>query len=444
MEEDYHHLPSFDSEHDMQRIDGVKTFFHEFSIESKKLWCLASPAILTSICQYSIAQITQLFAGHLGVLQLAAVSVENSVIAGLCYGVLLGMGSALETLCGQAYGAKQVDMLGVYLQRSLIILNTAALALMFLYLFATQILLLIGQPMDIAKWAAAVTLAGHTLLSWLFMMKMDLGIVAGGVVLNGSWWFMVLAQFVYIICGTCGEAWSGFSYKAFENLWGFVRLSLASGVMICLEYWYFMALIISAGYVKDAKIVVDAVSICTSIVGWTFMLCIGFNAAISVRVSNELGAGHPRTAKFSVLVVSITSLLIGTILTIALFVARSRYPPLFTKSFEVQQAVYELTPLLGTTIMLNGLQPTLSGVAIGAGWQTYVAYINIVSYYVFGIPLGLIFNFSLDMGVKGMWTGMLLGTTLQTSILILMISKTNWNKEASVAEERVKEWRGSK
>ncbi|XP_069142786.1 protein DETOXIFICATION 30-like [Solanum lycopersicum] len=226
------------------------------------------------------------------------------------------MGSALETLCGQAYGAKQLDMLGVYLQRSLIILNTAALVLMFLYLFATQILLFIGQPMDIAKWAgkfsiwmipqlfanamnfpiqkflqaqskmmvmaviAAIALVGHTLLSWLFMMKMDSGLVAGAVVLNGSWWFMVLAQFVYILCGTCGEAWSGFTFKAFENLWGFVRLSLASGVMICLEYWYFMALIISAGYVKDAKIAVDAVSICTSIVGWTFMLCIGFNAAI--------------------------------------------------------------------------------------------------------------------------------------------------------------------
>uniref|UniRef100_M1BVY9 MATE efflux family protein n=1 Tax=Solanum tuberosum TaxID=4113 RepID=M1BVY9_SOLTU len=311
-------------------------------------------AILESICQYSIAQITQLFAVHLGVLQLAAVSVENfiiarlcygalviyyflrlglaavsvenSIIAGLCYGALLGMGSALETLCGQAYGAKQVDMLGVYLQRSLIILNTTVLALVFFYLFANQILVLLGQPMDIAKWAskfslwmirqlfayavnfpiqkflqaqskmmvmviiATVALVDHTLLSWFFMMKMDLGLVAGAVVLNVSWWFMALAQFVYILCGTCGEAWSGFTSKAFENIWGFVRLSLASGVMICLEYWYFMALILSAGYVKDAKIVVDAVSIC-------------------VRVSNELGAGHPRAAKFSVLVVSNCQLL---------------------------------------------------------------------------------------------------------------------------------------
>ncbi|KAL3331971.1 hypothetical protein AABB24_032538, partial [Solanum stoloniferum] len=159
-------------------------------------------------------------------------------------------------------------------------------------------------------------------------------------------------------------------------------------------------MIISVGYVKDAKIVVDAISICTSIVGWMFMLCIGFNAAISVRVSNELGAGHPRAAKFSVLVVSITSLLFGVIITIALFLARSRYPPLFTNNFEVQQVVSELTPLLGTTIMLNGLQPTLSGVAIGAGWQTYVAYINVVCYYVFGIPLGLILCFILNRGVK--------------------------------------------
>lgn len=91
MEEDYNYLPSFNSEDDMQSIDGLKTFFHEFYIESKKLWSLASPAISTSICQYSIAQITQLFAGHLGVLQLAAVSVENSVIAGLCYGALVNL-----------------------------------------------------------------------------------------------------------------------------------------------------------------------------------------------------------------------------------------------------------------------------------------------------------------------------------------------------------------
>lgn len=180
------------------------------------------------------------------------------------------MGSALETLCGQAYGAKQMDMLGIYMQRSWIILNATALVLMFLNIFATQILRFIGQQDKIAEWAgefsiwmipmvfayafefpimkflqaqskimtmaviAGVSFAMHSLLTWLFMLKLGWGLAAGAVVLNCSWWFMVVAKMMYIFWGNCGEAWSGFSWEAFKNLWGFVRLSLASGIMI----WY--------------------------------------------------------------------------------------------------------------------------------------------------------------------------------------------------------------
>jgi Na+-driven multidrug efflux pump len=39
-------------------------------------------------------------------------------------------------------------------------------------------------------------------------------------------------------------------------------------------------------------------------------------------------------------------------------------------------------------------------VAIGAGWQAIVAYVNIACYYLFGVPLGLIMGYKLDMGVK--------------------------------------------
>ena len=41
-----------------------------------------------------------------------------------------------------------------------------------------------------------------------------------------------------------------------------------------------------------------------------------------------------------------------------------------------------------------------SGVAIGAGWQAVVAYVNIACYYVFGIPMGLLLGYKLGMGVK--------------------------------------------
>ncbi|KAF3658701.1 putative protein TRANSPARENT TESTA 12-like [Capsicum annuum] len=306
---------------DIPPITGIQDFFREFTIESKKLWYLAGPAIFTSLCQYSLGAVTQTLAGHVGTLELAAVSVENSVIAGFSFGVMLGMGSALETLCGQAFGAGQIDMLGVYMQRSWVILNATAIILMLLYIFAAQFLRLIGQTEDISReagkmafymipqlfayamnfpiakflqsqskmmvmaWIAAIALVLHTFFSWLLMLKLEWGLVGAAVVLNSSWWFIVVAQLLYIFSGTCGQAWSGFSWKAFHNLWGFVRLSLASAVMLWrvdnynnnnkpsvfphsevwggLEVWYFMALVLFAGYLKNAEVAVDALSICS-------------------------------------------------------------------------------------------------------------------------------------------------------------------------------------
>ncbi|XP_065629044.1 protein DETOXIFICATION 29 isoform X1 [Quercus suber] len=464
---------------DISPITGPVDFYRAFLTESKKLWYLAGPAIFTSICQYSLGAITQVFAGHVGSLDLAAVSIENSVIAGFSFGVMLGMGSALETLCGQAVGAGQIDMLGIYMQRSWVILVTTALFLSLLYIFAAPLLKLIGQTEEISEAAgvfaiymipqlfayamnfpiakflqsqskimvmaliAAVVLVLHTLFSWLFMLKLGWGLVGAAIVLDLSWWLIVIAQLLYIFSGTCGRAWSGFSLKAFQNLWGFVKLSLASAVMLCLEVWYFMALILFAGYLKNAEVSVDAFSICMNILGWTIMVALGMNAAISVRVSNELGAAHPRTAKFSLVVAVVTSFLIGLVLSAILIATRNEYPSLFSSDTSVETLVKELTPILALCIVINNIQPVLSGVAIGAGWQAVVAYVNIACYYLFGIPLGLILGYKLDWGVRGIWYGMMTGTIVQTCVLFFIVYRTNWNREASIAEDRIKKWGGA-
>ncbi|PON64228.1 Multi antimicrobial extrusion protein [Parasponia andersonii] len=282
---------------DIAPINDARRFFKEFSIEAKKLWYIAGPAIFTVVAQYSLGAITQVFSGHLGTLELAAVSIQNFVISGFTFGILLGMGSALETLCGQAFGAGQLDMLGIYMQRSWIVLIATGVILSLFYIFAEPILLLIGQTPEISRatgvfclWMvpeifayalnfpiakflqaqskimamaaiSAVALVLHTFFSWLLVLKLEWGLVGAAVVMNASWWFIVVAQLVYIFSGTCDEAWSGFSWKAFHNLWGFVRLSFASAVMLCLELWYFMILIVFAGYLKNAKVSVDALSI---------------------------------------------------------------------------------------------------------------------------------------------------------------------------------------
>ncbi|KAF4363632.1 hypothetical protein G4B88_021749 [Cannabis sativa] len=392
---------------DIQPINTVRDFYKEFKVESKKLWFLAGPAIFTSICQYSLGAITQVFAGHVSTIALAAVSVENSVIAGFSFGIMLGMGSALETLCGQAFGAGQHDMLGIYMQRSWVILNSTGVILCFLYIFASKLLKLIGQTTEISEAAglfavwmipqlfayamnfpiakflqaqskmmvmaiiSAVALVFHTFFSWLLILKLDWGMAGAAVVLNVSWWFIVVAQLAYIFSGTCGRAWSGFSSKAFQNLWGFVRLSLASAVMLCMN-----------------------------ILGWTVMVALGINAAI--RVSNELGAAHPRTAKFSLVVAVISSFIIGLVLSIILIASRNEYPTLFSDDSDVETLVKKLTPVLATCILINNIQPVLSG--------------------------DLVWDALRDSGTDVRF--------------FFMVYKTNWNKEASVAEDRIRKWGG--
>ncbi|KAI4325976.1 hypothetical protein MLD38_031335 [Melastoma candidum] len=58
-------------------------------IESKKLWHIVGPSIISRLASYSMFVITQAFAGHLGDLELAAISISVNVIVGFDFGLLV-------------------------------------------------------------------------------------------------------------------------------------------------------------------------------------------------------------------------------------------------------------------------------------------------------------------------------------------------------------------
>lgn len=67
----------------------VERLLSKISEESKQTWRLAGAAILTGLFQFSIAMVTAAFVGHLGALQLSAISVAQGVIGGFAYGVMV-------------------------------------------------------------------------------------------------------------------------------------------------------------------------------------------------------------------------------------------------------------------------------------------------------------------------------------------------------------------
>ncbi|KAK4282058.1 hypothetical protein QN277_013479 [Acacia crassicarpa] len=443
--------------------------------ESKKMWVVAGPAIFTRFSTFGIQIVSQAFIGHIGSTELAAFAITMTVLIRFANGVLLGMASALETLCGQAYGAKQYEMLGIYLQRSWIVLFLTSLMMLPIFIFTAPILELLGQDKSIAEvagsislWAigiifafivsftcqmflqaqsknmiiaylAALSIGIHVCLSWLLTAKYKFGINGAMISTLLAYWIPNIGQLMFVMF-KCPETWKGFSLLAFKDLWPIIKLSLSSGAMLCLELWYNTILVLLTGNMTNAQVAIDALSICLNINGWEMMIALGFFAAASVRVSNELGRGSSKAAKFSIVVTVMTSFGIGFILFIFFLFLRERLAYIFTPDPEVAAAVGNLSPLLAFSLLMNSVQPVLSGVSIGAGWQSIVAYVNISCYYLIGIPVGILLGKIIHLQVKGIWIGMLFGTFVQTIVLIIITYRTDWDKQVEIAKRRVKRW----
>ncbi|KAB2018897.1 hypothetical protein ERO13_D08G237800v2 [Gossypium hirsutum] len=437
--------------------DGDVKFTEKLWTESKKLWIVAGPAIFTKFSTFGVTIISQAFVGHIGPTELAAFSLCCTVLFRFGNGVLIGMASALETLCGQAFGAKRYHMLGIYLQRSWLLLFLTTTCLLPLFIFTTKILIALGQDEKIAivagyighwfifimfsmiisftcqmflqsqsknmviAYLAAFSIGTHICLSWLLTMKLKYGLIGALLSTILAYWIPNIGQLIFVTCGGCKDTWKGFSMLAFKDLWPVVKLSLSSGAMLCLELWYNTILVLLTGNLKNAEIAIDAFAIC-------------------VRVSNELGRGSSKSVKFSIMTITLTSLCIGCVTFVLFLCLRGRLAYVFTESEEVGNAVVDLSPLLACSILLDSVQPVLSGIAIGAGWQSSVAWVNIASYYLIGIPIGVVLGYVFNMEVKGVWVGMLLGIFVQALVLIIIIWKTDWDKQVLLAQSRVNKW----
>ncbi|KAG5545552.1 hypothetical protein RHGRI_017903 [Rhododendron griersonianum] len=440
-------------------------------IELKLLWQLAAPAVFVYIVNYVMSMSTRIFTGHLGNLELAAAS--------------LGMGSAVETLCGQAYGIKKYQMLGIYLQRSTILLTATGFLVALIYVLSKPILILLGQSTEIASMAAifvyglipqifayavnfpiqkflqaqsivnpsayiaAATLVIHLVLSWVVVFKLGLGLLGAALVLSFSWWVVVIAQFMYIVLSEkCKYTWAGFSVQAFSGLPGFFKLSVASAVMLCLETCSASPSPTRSSEKPLTKSTHIHLSVIEGVTGGREIIIDAVAAEIADDTEevddgkiDELYVGMKKSARAATkVVVSIVSFITSAVSATIVIVFRDVISYAFTEGEAVANAVSDLCPLLAITLLLNGIQPVLSGVAVGCGWQAFVAYVNVGCYYMVGVPLGVLLGFYFKLEAKGIWIGMIGGTVMQTFILIWVTFRTNWIKEVEEAMKRLDKW----
>ncbi|KAK2423628.1 protein DETOXIFICATION [Trifolium repens] len=443
--------------------------------EAKHQLMFSLPMILTNLFYYLITLVSVMLVGHLGEFQLAGATLANSWFSLTGVAVMVGLSGALETLCGQGFGANEYHMLGIYLQGSCIISFIFSIIISIIWFYTEHILVLLHQSQDIARTAAlymkflipglfaysilqnmlrflqtqsvvmplvilsAIPALVHVGIAYGFVEWTSLNFKGGPIATSISLWISMIMLGLYIIFAKKFEnTWRGFSMQSFNFLFTNLKLALPSAAMVCLEYWAFEVLVFLAGIMPDSEITTSLIAICANTEFIAYMITYGLSAAASTRVSNELGAGQQERAKHAMGVTLKLSLLLGFCFVLMLLFGHNIWIQMFSNSPIIKKEFASITPLLAISILLDSVQGVLSGVARGCGWQHLAVYVNLATFYLIGLPISCILGFKTDLQFKGLWIGVICGLVCQTGTLLLLTRYVKWTK-LNVLEDKDKD-----
>jgi MATE family multidrug resistance protein len=438
------------------------------TVELKRVSRLAAPMATVTIAQYLLPVISVMVAGHNGELQLSGVALANSFTNVTGFSIMCGLVGALETLCGQAYGAKQYEKIGTYAYSAIASNIPICFLISILWLYIEKILISLGQDPEISRIAgsyafwlipalfgqaiviplsrflltqglvipllftAVTTLLFHVLVCWTLVFLFGLGCNGPAMATSVSFWFYAVILSCYVRFSSSCEKTRGFVSRDFvSSIKQFFQYGIPSAAMICLEWWLFEILILCSGLLPNPKLETSVLSICLTIETLHYVISAGVAAAVSTRVSNNLGAGNPQVARVSVLAGLCLWIVESAFFSILLFTCRNIIGYAFSNSKEVLDYVADLTPLLCLSFILDGFTAVLNGVARGSGWQHIGAWNNTVSYYLVGAPVGIYLAFSRELNGKGLWCGVVVGSTVQATILAIVTASINWKEQVN-------------
>ncbi|KAH1231063.1 Protein DETOXIFICATION 12 [Glycine max] len=106
----------------------------------------------------NILIISMVMVGHLGKLALSSTAIAISLCAVSGFSLIFAMSCALETQCGQAYGAHQYRKFGVQMYTAIVSLTLACLPLSPLWVYLGKILIFLGQDPLISQEAGKFAL----------------------------------------------------------------------------------------------------------------------------------------------------------------------------------------------------------------------------------------------------------------------------------------------
>jgi multidrug resistance protein, MATE family len=422
--------------------------------EAKVLAKYSRSLILTCMLQYSLPIASIFSVGHIGKIELGAVSLASMTANITGYAVYQGLATSLDTLCAQAYGSGNKKLVGLQMQRMVYFLWVMTIPIGIVWLAGTQILEAIVPEKEIAALAGLylkIVLAGapgyaafesgksfvqaqglfsatlyvllvcaplNAFLNWLFVwvcacgspkaiqililhQQLGWGFVGAPVAVTFTANLMPICLFLYVRFVGGMECWGGFSMNAFKNWGPMVRLALPGLIMVLAEYLAFEFLTLAASWISTTHLA--AQSVLSTLAVLACQVAFPLSISASTRIANLIGATLSNTAKVTASVSLIAACCVGLSNMIILNSLRNHIPWIFTNDTDVADLVAKVLPLCAAMQLFDALAANCSGILRGLGKQAIGGWVGLFSYYVVGLPISLGTGFGLHWDLYGFW-----------------------------------------
>lgn len=121
--------------------------------EAKVIGKYSAPLVATFMLQYSLTVASVFTVGHLGKIELGAVSLASMTAGITGYAVYQGLVTSLDTLCAQAYGSGKKKLVGLQMQRMIYFLWLITIPIAVIWFSAEAILRRIVPEPEVAVLA---------------------------------------------------------------------------------------------------------------------------------------------------------------------------------------------------------------------------------------------------------------------------------------------------
>ena len=409
------------------------------------------------------------------------------------WSIAFGAATALDTLCSQAWtGSHDKTLVGVHLQRALVIFSLMFIPIALVWWNATAILLALNQDLELANYAGKNgtemsaldglidSMAGRflrylllgapayiafeatkkflqaqgimrastyvliivspiNLLTNYTLVHVEpfrLGFIGAPLATSISYWLMLILLLLYIYFIDGHKAWGGWTRECLRDWWPFLRLAVPGIFMVCSEWWAFELVALAASYLGTVGLAANSILLTSSSAMYTIPF--GISVAASNRVGNALGEGHAQKARLASMMALVLAVMFASINSTFFMCTRQWFGYLFTSEPDVVERVSHILPLCALYQIADGLTGVSTGIMRGLGRQKVAAWINLIAYYVISFPLAYFLTFHAGWGLFGLWTGLTVALFLCAIGELSILSVIDWQQEMRKARARVR------